>query len=196
MQAPKLTMDTYGFETDFQNKPYFSAPLIISVDARNRGDENPRSTPASFDVELRTKLTQIRQIELRDGFITLPEDFSDPYILLFFFANGVPVSNATTAGPVTNRGATPSLFFDAADKAFAQLLVQRLPGSDAGIYVSRNMNRRILIRFVQRPLDKIDKFHILLTDMMGVPLQMFDERTDPTGTDRTWLQFEVLSANV
>lgn len=193
MQAPKLTMDTYGFETDFQNKPYFSAPLIISVDARNRGTD-PKSTPASFDVELRTKLTQIRQIELRDGFISLPEDYSDPYVLLFFFANGTPISNATTAGPITDRGATPTLFFDAADKAFAQLLVQRAP--DPGIYVSRDMNRRIVMRFVQRPLDKIDKFHILLTDMMGVQLALFDERTLPTGTDRTWLQFEVLAANV
>ena len=117
MFDPKRTADTYGLISDFVNRPSWCSSHLISLDARNR---DPGGTSTSS--LLIPRMQQIRSIELRDGFVSLPAGYTDPYVLMFLMADGLELGNIVSAGPVVQRHPDPTMIVpnhDAASGAFA-----------------------------------------------------------------------------
>lgn len=187
MFDPKFYIDTYGYKGDFINRPEINQTRIISIDARNR-DVNA-DTVSAFSVRI-PRLKQVRSIELREGFVTLPDGYLDPYALVFLQVDGSYLGNLTNGGPPTNARATSTIpNQDAVNEAFAQLTA-----SAAGFVVGSPNESRIVLRFPGTPLPKVEAIRVTVTDWTGTPLPLVDESTSADDHDRCWLQLEVACA--
>lgn len=204
MYTVTSTVTKRGRIVNFQNTPYLQDSYIVTLDSNNRNFNVTGSSPANFTMQLPTHIRQIRSIELRQAIFDVPANmtnpnappatvaFADNVVAIHVFFNGTEIGDILGTTPAGRQTPTTVTSTDYSSGAFGEIVLNVAAGGTER-YETGQRPRQIR-RWSSRPHDGTDIIGIQLRDTNDNLWLLEDAHSPVAGTDRVYMQFEIVAA--